>query len=127
MISETVLQAYFNTHLLCEELNGFSTAEKQAALNAADLDVAAELGRPVTDEDDALLRAALAEQTIHLLLHRDALSGVPDRRIVSESIDGVGSCTYKVAENVSSSTLGSRARALLAGATLSGALQIKRG
>lgn len=115
MISDEILEAYFSRHPLGDTLNRFSAAEKSAALNAADLDVAAELGRPVTDGDGELLRAALAEQTIHLLIHRETLTDASGGTLVSESIDGVGSRVYRVSGNAAS-TLGARARALLAGA-----------
>ncbi len=126
MISDTFLQNYFDRHLLASTLNAFSAAEKSAACFTADLDVAAVFGRSVNDDDGALLCAAVAEQAIHLLLHRDALSPAETQKdLISESIDGVGSRTYRVGRR-EMEMLCERARSLLSGAT-TGQLALKRG
>lgn len=126
MISDTTLQNYFNRHLLAPALNAFSAAERSAACFTADLDVAAVFGRSVNDGDDALLCAAVAEQTIHLLLHRDSLSPAETQTdMVSETIDGIGSRSYRVSRR-EPELLCERAKTLLSGA-MTTQLSLKRG
>ena len=90
MTTLSVVDAFFNDHLLKIEYFSFDREARQAALNMAAADIRAELGRD-PDPADYLELAALGEQTIHLLRHPD---GDSSARLTAEKVEGVGSRSF---------------------------------
>lgn len=126
MLSDNSAEVYFSNHLLAEKIATFSTAERQSAIKTANIDICSVLGRMVEDDDPAELISALCEQAIYLLLNRDALYEMHDREIASETIDGIGSRTYRKTSTGFGGNLSRRAKELLT-PFITGNLTLKRG
>ena len=126
MLSDSSTEAYFSHHLLAEKLATFSAAERQNAVKIANLDICSVLGRMVADDDPEELISALCEQAIYLLLNRDALYEAANRELASESIDGLGSRSYRKTAQTQTGNLSRRAKELLTPFT-TGCLTLKRG
>ena len=121
MTTLSVVDAFFNDHLLKIEYFSFDREARQAALNMAEADIRAELGRE-PDPAQYLELAALGEQTVHLLRHKGELDKKTSQ-LVSEHVEGVGSRTYRSSDLPE---IAPRARRYLR-ALLGGLLKVNRG
>lgn len=121
MTTLNAVNAFFNDHLLKIEYFTFDREARQAALNMAEADIRAELGRE-PDTANYLELAALGEQTIHLLRHQGELN-THASQLVSEHVEGVGSRTYRASDLPE---IAPRARRYLR-ALLGGAVTLNRG
>ena len=85
---------YFRRHLAREEWNSLSEEIKQSALSEAEADIALYLDSVEVDTDDSLALKALFEQALHLarLARRPPPGG---RRLVAESVTGIGSRNWE--------------------------------
>ena len=98
MISIGTAEKYFNEHLLGEFFLESGSMLSLAALRMAENDVKARLDMS-PDEQDADYIAAVCEQAVFLLMHKDDL--IPEaRNVVSETIEGLGSFTYAGNEKI---------------------------
>lgn len=70
-----------------------SPEQQRCAVAMAERDILSQTG-PAVDQDDPAFIDAVAEQTIFLLLNVDKLYS-PLNDVLSESIEGAGSVTYK--------------------------------
>ena len=92
MVSIETAGEYFDTHLLGEFFRESGRENMLSSIKMAELDVRTQLESLPDDSDDDYI-AAVCEQAIFLLMHKDQL--IPAARsIVSESIEGLGSCSY---------------------------------
>ena len=83
---------YFSNHIAKEKFFSFSDDERSAALKTAATDLATCGVTGITANSPEMLRFALFEQTIFILCRKDDY--ISARELLSESIDGVGSCHY---------------------------------
>jgi hypothetical protein len=84
---------YFSDHIAKDKFFSFSDDEQCAAIKTAATDLATCGVTGITRNSPEMLRFALFEQTIFILCRKDEYVN-PARELVSESIDGVGSCRY---------------------------------
>lgn len=103
---------YFALHLRRSEWEAKSEDERAAALNMAEQDVSLELGGSELDYGNPLAVAAVCEQALFLL--ENSASGaaqVVNKALVSaESVDGIGSRTYRTGLTEADFAIGNRAR-----------------
>lgn len=98
MISIETAKEYFDAHLLGEFFRESGTESMTAAVKMAEHDVKTQL-EIFPEDSDADLIAAVCEQAVFLLMHKDQL--IPSARVlVSESIEGLGSCSYAGEEKI---------------------------
>ena len=98
MISIETAEKYFNEHLLGEFFLESGSALSHAALRMAENDVRTRLDT-LPEEQDADYIAAVCEQAVFLLMHKDHL--ISDaKNVVSETIEGLGSFTYSGNEKI---------------------------
>ena len=98
MISIETAEKYFNEHLLGEFFLESGSALSLAALRMAENDVRTRLD-VLPDEQESDYIAAVCEQAVFLLMHKDHL--IPgDKNVVSETIEGLGSFTYAGNEKI---------------------------
>ena len=91
MISIETAVEYFQNHLLGEIFLESSPEQRQAALAMAELDIAGYLDR-LPGEEERLFAAAVCEQAVYLLSHRESLT---ERKVlISETVEGLGSRSY---------------------------------
>lgn len=90
---------YFQLHLLHTEWNGRSQGERSAALAMAEQDVSLELGGAELDYANVFAVGAVCEQALFLLTSPDAGINPVSALIQSESVDGIGSRTYRNRSN----------------------------
>ena len=85
---------YFRRHLAREEWKAFSEETRQSALAEAEADIALYLDCVEVDTDEPLASKALFEQALHLA--RRARRPPPGgRRLIAESVTGVGSRNWE--------------------------------
>ena len=84
---------YFSNHIAKEKFFSFSDDEHSAALQTAATDLATCGVTGITENSPDMLKFALFEQAVFVLCRKDEYTS-PARELVSESIDGVGSCRY---------------------------------
>ena len=92
MVSIETAGEYFDTHLLGDFFRESGRENMLSSIKMAELDVKTQL-EFLPDDSDADYIAAVCEQAIFLLMHKDQLVP-PVRSLVSESIEGLGSCSY---------------------------------
>ena len=98
MILIETAEKYFNEHLLGEFFLESGHALSCAALGMAENDIRTQLDI-LPDEQDADYIAAVCEQAVFLLMHKDDLiSGA--KNVISETIEGLGSFTYAGNEKI---------------------------
>ena len=91
---KTKCDNYFSNHFSGANYFACTEDERAAAINTAVTDLAS-CGVQLTGKDDPLLLLyALFEQTLFVLENRNAEGTAEKRKVVSESIDGIGSCRY---------------------------------
>ena len=95
MIPIETVKEYFDNHLLGEFFLESGSDLMQSAVRMAENDVRSQLLLFVS-ENDADYIAAVCEQAVFLLVHKDELT--PKQQLLSESIEGVGSRTYAAGE-----------------------------
>ena len=124
MITIEQIKNYFSAHLLRELVFETLPEELAAAAAMAEMDVAAYLGFE-PDPGSSCYLAAVCEQTVYLLTHKDQLA--EKQTLVSERVDGLGSRQYAVPETPAEAVLAPRA-ILFAGSLRSARnIYLKRG
>lgn len=112
MLDTSRADEYFALHLRRSEWEAKSEDERAAALNMAEQDVSLELGGSELDYGNPLAVAAVCEQALFLL--ENSASGaaqVVNKALVSaESVDGIGSRTYRTGLTEADFAIGNRAR-----------------
>ena len=98
MISIETAGKYFNEHLLGEFFLECGGTLSNSALRMAENDVRTRL-EILPDEQDADYVAAVCEQAVFLLMHKDQLIGKAGN-VISETIEGLGSFTYSGNERI---------------------------
>ena len=97
MLDTSRADEYFALHLRRSEWEAKSEDERAAALNMAEQDVSLELGGSELDYGNPLAVAAVCEQALFLL--ENSTSGaaqvVNGALVSAESVDGIGSRTYR--------------------------------
>ena len=106
MITLEEINNYFSAHLLRELVFESHQDELTAAAAMAEADVAAYLGFEPEQSSSCYL-AAVCEQTVYLLMHKDQLA--EKQTVVSERVDGLGSRQYAVPETPAAAVLAPRA------------------
>ena len=85
---------YFSCHAYKDKYYASSDEERANAINTARIDLAS-CGVQLTGENDPeILLAALFEQTLFVLVSSGGNETTEKRRLLSESIEGIGSCHY---------------------------------
>ena len=84
---------YFTKHIAGDQYFRHEKEEREKALNTAVTDLASCGAGHIKEESPELLKSALCEQTLFVLSRKDSYTG-NEREVISESIDGVGSCHY---------------------------------
>ena len=124
MITIEEVRNYFSAHLLRELVFESSQDELAAAAAMAEMDIAAYLGFE-PEQNSSCYLAAVCEQTVYLLMHKDQLA--EKQTIISERIDGLGSRQYAAPETTADAVLAPRA-ILFAGSLRSGKnIRLERG
>ena len=112
MLDPAKADEYFALHLRRSEWEAKSEDERAAALNMAEQDVSLELGGSELDYGNPLAVAAVCEQALFLL--ENSASGaaqvVNGALVSAESVDGVGSRTYRSGLTEADFAIGNRAR-----------------
>lgn len=112
MLDPAKADEYFALHLRRSEWEAKSEDERAAALNMAEQDVSLELGGSELDYDNPLAVAAVCEQALFLL--ENSASGaaqvVNGALVSAESVDGIGSRTYRTGLTEADFAIGNRAR-----------------
>ncbi|WP_418391800.1 hypothetical protein [Victivallis lenta] len=112
MLDPAKADEYFALHLKRSEWEEKSEDERRAALNMAEQDVSLELGGSELDYGSPLAVAAVCEQALFLLESSAAgTAQVMNGALVSaESVDGIGSRTYRTGLTEADFAIGERAR-----------------
>lgn len=112
MLDTSRADEYFALHLRRSEWEAKSEDERAAALNMAEQDVSLELGGSELDYGNPLAVAAVCEQALFLL--ENSASGaaqvVNGALVSAESVDGIGSRTYRTGLTEADFAIGNRAR-----------------
>ncbi|WP_277202315.1 hypothetical protein [Victivallis vadensis] len=112
MLDPAKADEYFALHLRRSEWEAKSEDERAAALNMAEQDVSLELGGSELDYGNPLAVAAVCEQALFLL--ENSASGaaqvVNGALVSAESVDGIGSRTYRSGLTEADFAIGNRAR-----------------
>ena len=112
MLDPAKADEYFALHLRRSEWEAKSEDERTAALNMAEHDVSLELGGSELDYGNPLAVAAVCEQALFLL--ENSASGaaqvVNGALVSAESVDGIGSRTYRSGLTEADFAIGNRAR-----------------
>ena len=112
MLDPAKADEYFALHLRRSEWEAKSEDERAAALNMAEQDVSLELGGSELDYGNPLAVAAVCEQALFLL--ENSASGaaqvVNGALVSAESVDGIGSRTYRSGLTEPDFAIGNRAR-----------------
>ncbi|WP_337746941.1 hypothetical protein [Victivallis vadensis] len=112
MLDPAKADEYFALHLRRSEWEAKSEDERTAALNMAEQDVSLELGGSELDYGNPLAVAAVCEQALFLL--ENSASGaaqvVNGALVSAESVDGIGSRTYRSGLTEADFAIGNRAR-----------------
>lgn len=112
MLDPAKADEYFALHLRRSEWEAKSEDERAAALNMAEQDVSLELGGSELDYGNPLAVAAVCEQALFLL--ENSTSGaaqvVNGALVSAESVDGIGSRTYRSGLTEADFAIGNRAR-----------------
>lgn len=112
MLDPAKADEYFALHLRRSEWEAKSEDERAAALNMAEQDVSLELGGSELDYGNPLAVAAVCEQALFLL--ENSTSGaaqvVNGALVSAESVDGIGSRTYRTGLTEADFAIGNRAR-----------------
>lgn len=112
MLDTSRADEYFTLHLRHCAWESQSEEERAAALNMAEQDVSLELGGSELDYDNPLAVAAVCEQALFLL--ENSASGaaqiVNGALVSAESVDGIGSRTYRSGLTEADFAIGNRAR-----------------
>lgn len=112
MLEPARADEYFALHLKRSEWEAKSEDERAAALAMAEQDVSLELGGSELDYDNPLAVAAVCEQALFLL--ENSVSGVAQvvngALVSAESVDGIGSRTYRTGLTEADFAIGARAR-----------------
>lgn len=112
MLDTSRADEYFALHLRRSEWEAKSEDERAAALNMAEQDVSLELGGSELDYGNPLAVAAVCEQALFLL--ENSASGaaqvVNGALFSAESVDGIGSRTYRTGLTEADFAIGNRAR-----------------
>ncbi|MGF0036484.1 hypothetical protein [Victivallis vadensis] len=112
MLDTSRADEYFALHLRRSEWEAKSEDERAAALNMAEQDVSLELGGSELDYGNPLAVAAVCEQALFLL--ENSTSGaaqvVNGALVSAESVDGIGSRTYRSGLTEADFAIGNRAR-----------------
>ena len=112
MLDISRADAFFALHLRRSEWEAKSEDERAAALNMAEQDVSLELGGSELDYGNPLAVAAVCEQALFLL--ENSASGaaqvVNGALFSAESVDGIGSRTYRTGLTEADFAIGNRAR-----------------
>ena len=99
MLSLEKADEYFQLHLLRDEWTGTPEDSRKAALNMAEQDISLELGGTGMDYADIFAVGAVCEQAVFLLTSQgDGINPVA-ALLQSESVDGIGSRTYRSRAN----------------------------
>lgn len=109
MITIATADEFFTLHLLRSTWQTRSEQDRAAALKMAERDVSGELGGIEAVETDILMMEAVCEQAVYLLAFPEAINP-KGAHLESESVDGVGSRTYR---NGSNPAIGPRAARLI--------------
>ena len=124
MISIEKAQEYFNCHLLGEFFFESGESQMLSALRMAENDIRSRLVREAA-EDDSCYVAAVCEQAVFLLAHKDQLT--ENKTVVSESIEGLGSRSYSHHEKFPESLLAPRAEVYIRSINQVNLLPVARG
>ena len=112
MLDPAKADEYFALHLRRSEWEAKSEDERTAALNMAEQDVSLERGGSELDYGNPLAVAAVCEQALFLL--ENSASGaaqvVNGALVSAESVDGIGSRTYRSGLTEADFAIGNRAR-----------------
>ena len=112
MLDPAKADEYFALHLRRSEWEAKSEDERAAALNMAEQDVSLEPGGSELDYGNPLAVAAVCEQALFLL--ENSASGaaqvVNGALVSAESVDGIGSRTYRSGLTEADFAIGNRAR-----------------
>ena len=112
MLDPAKADEYFALLLRRSEWEAKSEDERAAALNMAEQDVSLELGGSELDYGNPLAVAAVCEQALFLL--ENSASGaaqvVNGALVSAESVDGIGSRTYRTGLTEADFAIGNRAR-----------------
>ena len=95
----TEAENYFDNDLRESYWKNLSENDKQGAIKLALLDVESILKvcNRAFDMEDKLIRAAVFEQAIHLVIQRDLMS--QEKELTHQTIEGLGSETYTINKN----------------------------
>lgn len=132
MINREKADEYFSHHLCNGTWSAKSEDERSAALMMAEQDVSLELGGAELDYDNPIALAAVCEQALFLL--ENGANGIAGQSrgsalVSSESVEGIGSRTYRAGLRESDFAISGRARRfieLLRGSN-GGSVKISRG
>ncbi|MBQ4314454.1 MAG: hypothetical protein IJW08_05165 [Lentisphaeria bacterium] len=89
----TMCDAYFENHIAKNKYFSFDGNIRCCAIKTAATDLASCGVGGISSNSPEILRTALFEQTIFVLCHQEDYAA-KEKEIVSESIDGIGSCRY---------------------------------
>lgn len=113
MINRERADEYFSHHLCNGKWSVKGENERESALIMAEQDVSLELGGAELDYDNPLALAAVCEQALFLL--ENGAGGIMAQSggsalVSSESVDGIGSRTYRAGLRESDFAISGRAR-----------------
>ena len=95
MLDPAKADEYFALHLRKAEWIAKSEEERSAALAMAEQDISLELGGTELDYMNPFAVGAVCEQALFLLANPDAGINPISALVQSESVDGIGSRTYR--------------------------------
>ena len=88
-----ICDEYFTKHIASDEYFSYDEDIRRRALEPASTDLASCGAPDIADNSHELLKTALCEQTLFVLCRKNKYTE-NEKELVSESIDGVGSCHY---------------------------------
>ena len=99
MLDIAIADEYFALHLRNAHWSAKSDEERSAALTMAEQDIRLELGGAELDYANVFAVGAVCEQALFLLTSPDAGANPAAAVLQSESVDGIGSRTYRAGVN----------------------------
>lgn len=115
---------YFSNHIARQKYFSFDDELRSCAINTARTDLAACGIGSISEKSPEMLKTALYEQTLFVLCRQDDYA-TEEKEVISESIEGVGSCRYT--SNKCPAFISPRAFALIEAYKRTGTIHLNRG